>query len=72
MQGDNYLPPVAQLVEQLPFKETVAGSIPAGWTRISEAARARTLLCVRAGIENLCDVREHVLMRKNRKGVLLL
>src|SRR5665213_2593584 len=23
-------PPVAQLVEQLPFKETVAGSIPAG------------------------------------------
>ena len=26
-------PPVAQLVEQLPFKETVVGSIPTGRTR---------------------------------------
>jgi hypothetical protein len=25
-------PPVAQMVEQLPFKEMVAGSIPAGGT----------------------------------------
>lgn len=28
----NRYPPVAQLVEQLPFKEMVAGSIPAGRT----------------------------------------
>ena len=30
-------PPVAQSVEQLPFKERVAGSIPAGRTKISGA-----------------------------------
>ena len=26
-------PPIAQLVEQIPLKDKVAGSIPAGWTR---------------------------------------
>ena len=31
-------PPVAQLVEQLPLKEMVAGSNPAGRTRISAMA----------------------------------
>ena len=28
----SHLPPIAQPVEQLPFKEKVAGSIPAGRT----------------------------------------
>ncbi len=33
--------PVAQSVEQLPFKERVAGSIPAGRTRRNKSAKCR-------------------------------
>ena len=43
------LPPVAQLVEQLPFKETVAGSIPAGRTRIARPPGVPCLRTARQG-----------------------
>jgi hypothetical protein len=51
-------PPVAQLVEQLPLKQTVAGSNPAGRTREAQYARERALLRVRAGFERLFYVEQ--------------
>ena len=47
---NNIHPPVAQLVEQLPLKEMVAGSNPAGRTRVKRVVRpdqANFFACVR-------------------------
>jgi hypothetical protein len=58
-------PPVAQLVEQLPFKEMVAGSIPAGRTIKKPCLgaflllpRGRRLRVSRVGIEKLFIIRQ--------------
>ena len=46
---------VAQLVEQLPLKEMVVGSIPTEGTmnKVNMCTRASKLLCLRVGIERL-------------------
>ncbi len=65
----NRYPPVAQLVEQLPFKEMVAGSIPAGRTRQKTAqtccffvrGRDGVVFCElakpRVGVAEICERR---------------
>ena len=55
-------PPIAQLVEQLPFKEKVLGSIPSGRTR-EEKPTARPYRTVRSGglgFSDTCPSRSHV------------
>lgn len=49
---DNYNAPIAQLVEQIPLKDKVVGSIPTGRTKMLEAflsaqSKAVLRLCVR-------------------------
>jgi len=43
-------PPIAQLVEQLPFKEKVLGSIPSGRTREKTAPACCFFILVRSGV----------------------
>ena len=53
----NFDGPLAQLVEQLPFKEWVAGSNPAGLTIQMKKAKIKN---ISSGIEKNCDI-----LRKN-------
>jgi hypothetical protein len=45
----NYAP-VAQLVEQIPFKDKVVGSIPTGRTALRKICTAVGFLAVRTGV----------------------
>ncbi len=51
-----FYPPIAQLVEQLPLKQTVGGSNPSGRTRAKRVVdQASKLLCSREEFEQRSD-----------------
>ena len=59
MYENHSIPPLAQSVEQLPFKEWVVGSNPTGRTNFEDknlSALASNLLCSRVGFEARSDV----------------
>lgn len=64
--------PIAQPVEQLPFKEKVLGSIPSGRTTVTKKhVMIMTCFLVRkqtALLSYCCASRRHVAMRQSRRG----
>ncbi len=69
LMGKIKYPLVAQSVEQLPFKEMVAGSIPAERTKIAQLvlSQEKAQVCFRAGIEaGLSRFYDSSLARRNK------